>query len=166
MACQHPIMVPRRCGHTSTAPPRAGPPNPKPETRRPKEGRNPKPEVRQALVIELSDWSNALAMAPSPPREERAGERRPFTRSSLNSTVVGQRPGNIGHTRPSPERAAESARPERKSWVTDWAMGDEARSYHAPSGQRSISWRYSQGVALGCIIAALWAAQPKWLGSV
>lgn len=36
--------------------------------------------------------------------------------------------------------------PQRRPLVTDWAIGREARFYHAPPGQRNMLWRYSRAL--------------------
>ncbi|MCX6927547.1 MAG: RNA pseudouridine synthase [Verrucomicrobia bacterium] len=46
-------------------------------------------------TIELRDLSNASAVSPSPPLEERAGERRPFARGQPNSTAVPPHPSPL-----------------------------------------------------------------------
>jgi 23S rRNA-/tRNA-specific pseudouridylate synthase len=46
-------------------------------------------------AIESRDLSNASAVSPSPPLEERAGERRPFARRQPDSTAVPLRPSPL-----------------------------------------------------------------------
>jgi hypothetical protein len=48
-----------------------------------------------STAVELSALSNAVGASPSPPLEERVGERRPFPRAPLNSTALGL--GRGGH---------------------------------------------------------------------
>ncbi len=94
-----------------------------------------------STAVELSGSSRAVASSPSPPLEERVGERRPFARGPLNSTAVGPgrgvRPLEDQRIVLASEHGASSPRPSPPE--------EEREPYQSPGGSGKIRPSGNQG---------------------
>ncbi len=117
----------------------------------------PSPEKRTPLpsptAVELSDFSHAMVPSPSPPQEERVGERRPIAPGSPNSTAV----------LPSPLPSGRGEGESPRVCLEGGAQSGEAGGVPAPLRWWEIGLRWVAGALATAAVAvtALHVVPPR-----